>query len=88
MGTGDSILSMLTIKLHVRYDSPHSNHPPPMKPQTNPPPEKKKKKNQINLRHDNTTQRDKDTNVFPSSHQTEKEAVHQLYRRRVALLHC
>lgn len=49
-------------------------------PPTLPPmmPHNKNPKNQINLRHDNTTQRDTDTNIIPSSPRTEKVAVHQL----------
>lgn len=48
-------------------------------PQQTPP---SKKRNQINLRHDNTTQRDTDTNIIPSSPRTAKVAVHQLQRER------
>lgn len=72
MGKGESMPSMLTIKLQVWYDSPHSNPP------THEAPERKNPKNQTNLRHDDTTQRDTDTNIIPSSPQTEKVAVHQL----------
>lgn len=75
MGKGESMPSMLTIKLQVWYDSPHCTHPPE-KPHDN---EKKiPKENQTNLRHDDTTQRDTDTNIIPSSPRTEKVAVHQL----------
>lgn len=71
------------------YDSPRSTHPSPMTSHNNTPPHTHKNKgNQINLRHDDTTQRDTDTNRIPSSPRTEKVAVHQLQRHRVALLHC
>lgn len=62
----------------------------PLSPTTNPPPKKKKKreKNQINLRHDDTTQRHgyKCNSLLSSN--WKKVAVHQLHRHRVALLHC
>lgn len=74
MGKKESIPSMLTIKLQVWYNTTHPTHEAPQQQKKK---QKKQPKTQINWGM-TTAHRDTDTNIIPSSPQTEKVAVHQL----------